>query len=389
MKKWLVAIFFVLCIKPVAAVGLQSRIVSTNVTYSTENSRELTDLRVSLKADMTAPDSAIQILLYAVSNTATASDKLADINAYDIGEIGVECPDSIPGIFDFGEPIIETAPEANYQLNGREYYHRITCPYTGTGDVTQADFGYNNDNYLTIKNLINPRFDPSLPESQLIYAPIWARFTSFDRYVQLTVASARNVEMWAVIMPQISFELQGLPAGGRYCGVTNEKTTSGTLADFGTVTNLRFFNVAQRLIVSTNMMHGYVVTAISDDQMRLVDQTPAVVCAGNGSGNDACVPSARVGGMTSAQAKQWSNIDAGRGYGYTLENVIGNDTVFDYTDGYRYFADAQNGEEPVAILRSNEGRYSDNNICYRIVATDDNIHGTYQNHLTYTITVKF
>ena len=69
MKKWLVAIFFVLCIKPVAAVGLQSRIVSTNVTYSTENSRELTDLRVSLKADMTAPDSAIQILLYAVSHS--------------------------------------------------------------------------------------------------------------------------------------------------------------------------------------------------------------------------------------------------------------------------------------------------------------------------------
>ena len=377
----------------VAAERLHTRFASSNYAYSSASENAYADLHISIYTEQAVPNSAIQVLVYAVSNTATASDSLADMNAFDIGEIEVECPHDIPGVFEFGEPKIETAQVANYQLNGREYYHRITCPYTGTGTPGMADFGYTNDNYLTIKNLINPQHNPDEPLSQLIYAPVWLSFTyPYSQQALMTVTTGRKVQMLATVMEQISIELLGTEENNVYCGHPVHKSTTGYEANFGTVDNLGFRNVAQEIVISTNLINGYVVTLQSDDQMRLVDQNPAVVCDGDGKDNDACLPSSQVPEMSPTNTVKWENIEQGRGVAYTLEsnNPLKRDVVFDYTQGFRTFPDRQASQGPETIIKGSWPTLrSSNYICYRAVATENNYEGTYQNNLYFTFTAKF
>ncbi len=375
------------CLLPVrlAAGGLDTRIYSSNHAYSTPDKKQTSTLRIAMKPSASVPDSAIEVYLFAASQDETSHDGIPDYNAFDIDGITLECPRSIPGVFEFGSPQILPADESKLVLN-EGFYHRLICPYTGTGDVSQADFGFDNDNYLTISGLTNPLGDPKKDPSQLILSPIWVNFSA--AVAQLTITSGRNVEMLATISPQISLVLEGLPGGETYCGVINEATTSGRKAAFPNVINEKFSNVAQRLTATTNMANGYVLTAIQDDQMRRTD-TPDIICKGDGSTNDGCIPDSQAPGISSSQAVIWEELKTARGLGFTLQNEYGDDTLFDYRDGYRTFADAQNGDEPVAIMKSVNGRLGVNYVCYRVVAAEDNQPGFYANNLTYTLTAKF
>ncbi len=378
----------------ISAEGSLSRIISSNNAYSTPTQTQTTDLKIGVKSDYTIPNGKFQILIYAGDNTNLSSDGLPDINAFDLKDATASCPTSIAGVFDFGPPVVQTAVSANFKfVDG--YYHVVSCPYTGTGDLSEANFGYTNQNYFEIFNLINPQNDPNAPNAQLIYAPIWiSQLSDGDEitYNRLqTVTSSRNVQVLATLSPQITFRLVGLPANQVYCGVINQQTTTGTLADFGTVTNQNFTNVAQRLLVDTNVNNGFVVTALASDQMGLENNLGvAQLCSGNGVSNDGCLPFAQVAGMSATQTQPWSNLNQGRGLGFTLENITGNDNVFAYNQGYRQFSDEQMGELPVAILDAGATIHSSaNNVCYRLVATDNNFNGNYSNSLTYTLTAKF
>ncbi|MBQ6449886.1 hypothetical protein IJJ08_03230 [bacterium] len=373
----------------VAAGGLETQIYSDNHAYSTASSPQTSTLRIAMRPSASVPNSAIEVYLYAIAPTATASDGVADFNAFDIGNIEVECPQSIPGVFDFGTPEIIPAERSHIHLNDGDY-HRIICPYAGTGDVSQADFGYDNDNYLIIKNLLNPRHDPSLPNSQLIYSPIWINFSA--AVAQLTITSARNVRVLATIMPQISLTIEGVPEGQTYCGQKTKKTTTGKVADFGQVDNEYFADIAQKLTATTNMINGYVITARQDDQMRMVDapmmKGEAVVCTGHGDTNDICISDANPGGISATKAVPWNDSLRTHGMGFTLENEFGGDSLFSYKDGYRIFADQQNGDEPVSIIKG-DGHRGVDYVCYRLTASDDNLPGFYANKITYVLTAKF
>lgn len=377
-------LFLAGCCGQARAEGMESVIYSNNHSFSTMDNPESANWNIALKPTSSVPNAAIQVLLYAIDQTDNASDGNADINAFDIGNVSVECPNSIPGVFDFGAPEIIPAKNSHVKLN-EGYYHKIICPYTGTGDVSQADFGFSNDNYMKIYNVTNPQNDPTKPNSQLIFSPVWISFTP-TQVAQLTITSVRSVQVLATVLPQITFILEGLPKDGVYCGVANKNETTGEVADFGEVDATAFANVAQRLTVTTNLNNGYVVTAIQDDQMRMNSN---ITCEGLGKSNDACVPSATVNGIGTTSTVAWSDISQGRGLAYTLENAEGNDNVFNYTQGYRIFADAQAGETPVPVLSATSGNESHNYVCYRLVPTDNNLEGNYYNNLTYTITARF
>ncbi len=374
---------------------LQSRVFSSNHAYSTASQIQKSDLTIALKPSTAVPDSKIEVFLYAVAPTATASDGLADFNAFDAAYISVECPRSIPGSFEFGAPQIITATNHSQLSYNGGFYHKIICPYTGDGRLENADFGYTNDNFLKIKNVINPKNDPNLPNTQLIRTPIWVSFHA-TATAEMNITSARSVKMLATIEPQISLWIEGLPKGGRYCDQVTTGSSTGKLADFGKIGNTYFSDVAQKLSATANIAHGYVVTAIQDDQMRYVDDTRKVVCSGNGYGRDDCIPNLKIDGLTSTTMRLWENKDdiwindePRRGLGYTMENVIGKDNIFDWHHGYTFFADKENDEDPVPIMTSKEGRYGVNYICYRVVPTDENIVGNYANNITYTLTANF
>lgn len=367
------------------AAGLETKIYSDNHSYSTVDENQVSTLRIAMKPSASAPDSAIEIYLYAIAPDDTATDGRADYNAFDIANITVECPASIPGVFEFGPPQITPAAQAYLELSDG-YYHRIVCPYTGTGDVDRADFGYSNTNYLTIRGLINPRNNPALDETQLIYSPIWVHFSS--AVAQMTLTSGRQVEMLASVSPQISLVLEGVATDEAHCGTTNAHPTTGAKASFGAVSNNAFIDIVQKLTASTNMVNGYVLTAIQDDQMRRTD-APNTICLGDGVGNAACVPDSQAPGISPLDAVDWGDPNSHRGLGFTLENDFGYDTIFDYTDGYRTFADQQNEDEPVPILQSNNGHLGIDYVCYRVVADEENQPGYYVNNITYTLTAKF
>ena len=383
-----------LSVRLASAGNLQSRIFSSNHAYSTAAQVQRSDLTIALKPSTAVPDSKIEVFIYAIAPTATASDGLADANAFDIGNISVECPRSIPGAFEFGAPQIIPADRSHiYYKDG--FYHKIVCPYTGDGRLEADDFGYSNDNFMRIKNIINPKNDPTLPNTQLIRTPIWLNFHT-TATAQMTITSARSVKMLATIEPQISIWIDGLPKGGRYCDQVTTGSSTGKLADFGKVSNTYFSDVAQKLSATANIAHGYVVTVIQDDQMRLLDDNREVVCKGNGYTDDACIPNLKIDGLTSTTMRLWENKDdiwindePRRGLGYTMENVYGKDNLFDWHQGYTIFADKENEEDPVPIMTSKEGRYGVNYICYRVVPTDENIVGNYANNITYTLTAHF
>ncbi len=386
-------LFFPLHVQAQGQFRLSTRLINENSVYSTASQVERTNFKIAIKSHKSTPEGSFRILIYAFNNDPLASDGNPDYNAYDAKHLTVSCPNSIPGVFEFGTPIIETAAIANHQYyNG--YYHLITCPYTGTGHYSLADFGYTNDNYLQIFDIINPLHDPTLPNARLVYAPVWIQQIAQSGdiiYSHLeTVTSSRSVQMLATISPYITFTLIGLPENDIFCNLPNQRPTTSALASFGIVNNLNFTDIAQRLIASTNIPSGFSITAITADQMSLIGLGSPVLCLGDGSSNNACIPSARVPGMSKDQEIAWTSSGQGKGLAFTLENVIGNDNVFNYHQGYRHFADAENGDLPTIIISSPPNSFtSTNNVCYRLVATNTNVNGTYEAPLTYTLTAKF
>jgi hypothetical protein len=405
MKKFGVALAFFSVIFFVSLAQaeevLRSRIIRDNYTYSTPELVQLTNLQIGWQSNVTVPNGKIQILLYASNSAGLAltNDGISDPNAFDWGgpsnEATASCPQNITGEFEFAPAQIEPADLAQFEYEDH-YYHVITCAYTGAGSAN-LNFGYSGgNNFLTINNLLNPRLDSTAQNGTLIYTPIWVR--QLDALGNLvneslqTVTSSRSVQMLAQISPLITLTLDGVNSGATACGHSNSHSTTGTLANFGIINELNFTDIAQKITITTNVTNGYVLTAVADDQMR--KNPSSKVCGSGGVGDSLCIPDAQVTSMSPITTQSWTGANE-FGLGYTLEHLFGDDpqtngdAVFVFTDGYRHFADTQESETPVPILRTLTGRESQNHVCYRIKATPTNQYGVYNNEIIYTLTANF
>jgi hypothetical protein len=379
---------------------LKSRIVRDNYTYSTSSLPQLTNFNIGWNSSVTVPNGKIQVLFYAFNNAGLSftNDGSSDANAFDWGGLGNEatalCPNDVPGEFEFAPAQSESAAVASFEYDGN-YYHVVTCAYTGAGSA-DIDFGYNgNNNFLTVNGVINPRFDAGVSNGDLVYTPVLVRQLNSDGDLVndslQTLTSSRNVQMLAQISPILTLELDGINAGVTACGNTNQRSTAGNLANFGVVDELNFTDIVQKLSVTTNARNGYVLTAIANDQMK---KNGNPLCGSGGVGDSLCIPNAQVAGMTTTVAQAWSGTNE-YGLGYTLENLISDDpstngdAVFAFTTGYRHFADTQEGESPVPILQTTTGKESENYVCYRLKSTPTNQPGIYTNEITYTLTANF
>ncbi len=369
--------------------GLQLQVVSDNNTYSTAQENQLANFRLAVSSPYLIPNGRFEILFAAISNEASSSDGLADYGSFDFNQAIFSCPDS-SSEFNFFAPVITTADEAN-AIYGQDYYHLLTCTYTGTGN--QADFGFTNQNYFYLQNVINPKNDPENNPHDYLFAPIWVRQIADNGTIiyhqKETVSMSRAVTMSATVTDQLTASLSGVSANQLVCEQINQQTTTGNLANFGRVNNKGFVDIAQKLTVISNSV-GYVITAFQNDQLSLEDEQEVTSsCPENGLDYDNCIPSATVTNMSSSQSQLWPEINSGRGLAFTLENLAGDQAIFDYHDGYRHFADQQNGDAAVTIIHQNEHGINSHYLCYRLVATDTNLPGFYHNYLTYTITATF
>ena len=370
------------------------RLISSNPRYSTASATVTSNLNIGLQAlsDAWIPNGSFQILFAATSSAGLDADGNPDFNAYDTANLTVECPNSIATSFDFSSPQISTVNLDGIQA-GQTRFHLVTCPYTGNGVMADADFGYSNTNYFQLNNLINPLADDSLDSSQVIFTPIWVRqldkrgniiFNQVD-----AVGMARMIQVSAKVSPHITFTLEGVAESTSACKLQLAGDTTAQEVNFAAVNEKDFVNLAQKITVLSNNV-DFVVTASENDQMGLENSSGvAATCPEDALAYDNCIPNATVANMTATQTQPWLSPEEGKGLAYTMENITGNSNAFSYTDGFRHFADQENGEMPVTIISNTAQSLSSDYLCYRLVAKKTNINGYYHNYLTYTLTATF
>ncbi len=373
----------------VAANGLQSRLISSNTVHSTAEQNQVTNFQIALRSPYSAPNGKFEFLFFAASNEASASDGQADYGAFDFAHATVRCP-TANDTFNFSTGTITPASIANVTYNN-DYYHLVTCDYTGNGN--QGDFGFTNNNLFEINNVINPKNDPAHNPREFLFAPIWIRQISQSGdiiYHQAeNVTLSQNVQISATVVDQITIILSGVEAEATACGQTTTRSTTGSLADFGVINDTDFVDLAQKLTVLTNQ-DNYVVTVIQSDQLGLENAAgEAATCLDDGTLYDNCINDAAVTDMDAYTAQPWIDPTQGHGFAFTMENITGNDALFSYQNGYRHFADQENLESPVLIISQANRQTDSNYLCYRLIANDRNLTGYYHNNLTYTVTTTF
>ena len=438
--------------------------IGDDVYHVSFTSNQLTDAQIPLRERLAAADIAEDTLVYAtmsadikiVFNSLESSGTTVNDSSkgrirflvpaaeetvgdgtirqhYNLSADGV--PDS--GGFDFGtgSHVAKIEPENTSLFNcsatsakdapvmiGTTPYHEFVCHYSSA-------LG-NNDYTFTIKNLINPapvkvvdKNDPTkVAAGRSIGSMDAYNFrvsqeeisTNTGRYASVRdaitwVGFSNSVKMTVRVMPQLTLQLKGYNEGETVCQyMETDGNSTAYEIDFGSIDNTSFKVMAQNITVKTNAPHGYVITGIADDQMRL-NTTEA--CPANGRGYSYCIPR----NPDSIAYGPWQEVDGDEsGFGYSL-HVISGDSYLNTADKanveaafeayaaapasddkkgdvarWRGFADRQNLEDPVQLFNNLRSTNGDNmDICYRIRSAATNVPGNYMSTLTYTITASF
>jgi hypothetical protein len=290
-----------------------------------------------------------------------------------------------------------------YQLVGSNYYHKISCSYTGTLSSTSLTMTIGNSS----KALVNPA-----PKVTASYTHTQGTADSYNVLIQLlddssniiddvivTTSPIESVLVSATVNPSLTLTITGQNTG-TICGQSLDVTGSTAYAvPFGDVTQTNtFLDAAQKITVSTNATSGYYLKVAEDDEMSADlngDGTPETTLADTVCDDSQCTHSTATMGSTSTT-----------GFGYSLENIDAANVPFQYstTSGYcsggsycaRNFAcvDYLNPSNPTACatndinsqtiaysttVASNEDLY----VCYRLNVGPTQPAGYYQTRIYY------
>ena len=340
-------------------------------------------------------DGTFRILVPSVANDTDAADGIPDGDAYDFTTSAptVICPTDLTG-YTFGAA---TANASSITIDGQDY-HAFECPYTGSGAVG-TQFDGTNEDAITIDSLINPA-----PESghtagtadtdELIIQHLDSSNTVVDQ-TSTAVGVIEAVKVTATVAPQITFTISGVSSSTTKCGVTTDVTTTATAVPFGDVLISSFRNAAQNLLVSTNAINGYTVTAVANDQMGLNGDT----CTGDSTTND-CIQDAPGDNtaMSHTAVDEWNNT-ATKGFAFSLQNNDANSVPFEYSTSTgnctgtfcaRQFADAEDSQDPQQLFSSTTvADNEDVDVCYRNIVRSTTAAGDYSNFITFNATATF
>lgn len=363
--------------------------------------RQQTRLTVAFQTANAIANGRFQVLVPAHNTPAQANDGIPDSGFFDFGTSApsVTCPNDITG-YDF---VGGTAHPSHIQLDGQNY-HAFICEYSGTGAVgTMFDGQGGNPNPILIEGLINPAPRTGYTAGQAEPYQLHIRHLDSGLNVQdsvtVSVGTIEAIKVTATITPIINFSVSGVAAASNKCGVQTTVTTTPTEVPFGVLDFLNFFNAAHTLSVSTNAANGYAVTTRYNDQLGLNGQA----CPGAATANTNCIagPPGDTSVMTHTNTDSWTQT-ATKGFAYSLGNISASETAFTYSGSSggciggggefcaRQFADAEQGQSPVWIMRGTT--IADNeqtDVCYRIIPRVQTAAGTYENTVTYTATATF
>ncbi len=331
-----------------------------------------------------------------VSGTIAAADKINFL--LPVGErTATEYNDSLPDDdgFDFNASATVTCPagltaETPTPATSELAYHTFTCTNEGT-EITLADAEFYINNLIT-----------GVDNEASILKILVQQANNLDTVLTTEMANigfVGAVKMMVRVAPQLTFKIAGIANSQTACGGTTSVTTTGNLIAFGTIDAVTPKDAAQKITVTTNAAGGYVISALSSDQMSL----DGAGCSGDGLNNTACIP----GHSSAGTPLPWANQLGGR-FGFTM-NVISGDTyqnddvpnvlaAFSYngtqaadtTAGWSSFVDAEASGSALPIITNLKSTNGDEvDVCYRILSASDTEPGDYQTSITYTITASF
>ena len=212
------------------------------------------------------------------------------------------------------------------------------------------------------------------------------------------VAMIEGVLVSATIQETLTVTVEGVNSGtADICGKTTDVKTTATSVPWETIANFgSFLEAAQKITVSTNAVSGYIVEIAENDQMG----RNGITCPGGDAGpSNNCIQDTICGVDHCDQqtAADWSS-PIYYGLGYSLQNISGNDNVFNYNDDgssfkAKQFPDLETNtasESAKTIMRrETPAASSQAYVCYRINIPPTQPAGYYFNRITYTATATF
>lgn len=196
------------------------------------------------------------------------------------------------------------------------------------------------------------------------------------------VALVESVRVFAVVEPSISFQIVGVANGVSACGSTTTVSTQSPGVEapltvpFGSLALNTLFNAAHTLVVNTNAVNGYIVTAVEDHALGL-----------NG-GSATVIADTSVAAYTSTTGAAWAS-GSTNGFGHSSQSANGA-SVYPTSGNYRAFANALSLQPPQTVMYgttfANDHRAY---VCYRVSVGATQPAGDYENQVTYTATASF
>jgi hypothetical protein len=228
----------------------------------------------------------------------------------------------------------------------------------------------------------------------------------------ILVAPIEGVFVSATVDETLSFTVAAVTANsGSYCGVTRTSSSPDTTAysvpwgPISTTYAAATHNTQHQLTVTTNAKSGYYVYALETDQMGINGNT----CTGTApSAGDYTFSSAtcirdtlcNASTCTEATLRDWtSDPSTYPGFGYSMEEVSGTDSTFEFDDSSatfnaKQFADEQGSEDETAanthlMTASAATSSASSYVCYRIDVPGSQPAGYYYNTVKYIATPRF
>ena len=178
----------------------------------------------------------------------------------------------------------------------------------------------------------------------------------------------------------LSYTISGRTGGSAVgCGKTAVQTSTATAVPFGSISSFAsFYDMSQIHTLTTNAFGGYILQAYENGPLTDSDNStiPDTGCDGS---------------CTTSSSTEW-NTTSNYGFGYSLQNVTGGTTPFNWNDSSRVFnaRPFPNASAPVTIF-SNTAPANGHILytCYRLDTANTFSAGNYYNNLTYIATPIF
>lgn len=177
----------------------------------------------------------------------------------------------------------------------------------------------------------------------------------------------------------LSYTISGRTSPAVGCGKTSVQSSTATAVPFGSISSFAsFYDMSQTHTLTTNAYGGYILQAYQDGPLTTTNGStiPNTVC------DSAC---------TTTSSTEW-NTTSNYGFGYSLQNVSGGTTPFNWNDSARTFnaRPFPTSSSPITIF-SNTAPANGHSLytCYRLNVANTFTAGLYYNKLTYIATPIF